>query len=124
MSKRRLFAAVIASARRRSFPARCAPGGGRTPPWITSASWPRRFLWLPVTHHPSAQGRRGHHLVAGVEEDLQQPDRRLVPDHRLPRRRLGGIALQDAGADLPSVLHGRGSKLVHQALAAEALAYD
>ncbi len=27
-----------------------------------------------VTHHPPAQGRRGHHLVTGVEEHLQQPD--------------------------------------------------
>ena len=43
-----------------------------------------------VSHHLPAQGGRRLDLVAGVEEDMEQPDRRLVPDHGLPRRRLGG----------------------------------
>ena len=46
-----------------------------------------------VSDHPAAQGGRRLDLVAGVDEDLEQPDRRLVPDHGLPRRRLGRIAL-------------------------------
>src|SRR5690242_17527433 len=54
-----------------------------------------------VSHHPSAQRRGRLDLVAGVEEDLQQPDRRLVPDHGLPRWR---VALEDADVDLPAVL--------------------
>src|SRR4249919_2217862 len=77
-----------------------------------------------VTHHPPAQGRRRLDLVACVEEDLEQPDRRLVPDHGLARRRLGGVALEDASADLPAVLDGRGSELVHQSSSTEALAHD
>src|SRR6478609_10587287 len=77
-----------------------------------------------VAHHPPAQGGRRLDLVAGVEEDLEQPDRRLVPDHGLPRRRLGGVALEDTSADLPSVLDGGGGELVHQSLSTEALAHD
>ena len=46
----------------RCRPRRPAPGRSRRPA-------------ESVTHHPPAQGRRGHHLVTGVEEDLQQPDR-------------------------------------------------
>ena len=51
-------------------------------------------------HHAPPQGRRGHHLVAGLEEDLHQPDRRFVPDHGLAWRRLDGVTLQHA-AELP-----------------------
>src|SRR6476469_245444 len=77
-----------------------------------------------VSHHPPAQGGRRLDVVAGVEEDLEQPDRRLVPDHGPPRRRLGGVALEDASADLPAVLDGGGGELVHQSLSTEALAHD
>src|SRR6478609_4953653 len=77
-----------------------------------------------VSHHPAAQRGRRLHLVAGVEEDLEQPDRRLIPDHGLPRRRLGGVALEDTSADLPAVLDGGGGELVHQSLSPEALAHD
>ena len=46
------------------------------------------------------------------------------PRSRSSRRRLGGIALQDAAADLPSVLNGGRGQLVHQPLPSVALAYD
>src|SRR6185295_7667881 len=72
-----------------------------------------------VSHHPPAQGGRRLDLVAGVEEDLEQSDRRLVPDHGLSRRRLGGIALEDPSADLFAVLDGCGGKLIHQSLVTE-----
>src|SRR5262245_14289269 len=77
-----------------------------------------------VSHHPPAQGGRRLDLVAGVEEDLEQSDRGLVPDHGLPWRWLGGVALEDASADLPAVLDRRGGELVHQSLSTEALTYD
>src|SRR5512139_2364298 len=57
-----------------------------------------------VSHHPPAQGGRRLDLVACVEEGLEQSDRGLVPDHGFSRRRLGGVALEDASADLPAVL--------------------
>src|SRR4029450_2212322 len=55
-----------------------------------------------VSDHPPAQGGRRLDLVAGVEEGLEQSDRGLVPDHGLPRRRLGGIGLENASADRPA----------------------
>jgi hypothetical protein len=39
-------------------------------------------------------------------------------------RRPGGVALQEVGTGLPAVLNGRSGRLVHQGLAAIALAHD
>ena len=61
---------------------------------------------------PSGAGCATPRPLAGVEEDLDQPHRRFVPDHLLSRRRLGGVALEDVSADLPAVLDGGGGELV------------
>ena len=70
---------------------------------------------------PCGACRRRHHFVARVLEDLQQADGRLVPDHRLLGRWLGGIALQHVCAGLPSAFDGGVGQLVHQALTADFL---
>ncbi len=105
------------------FTPSCRQSRGTASPSALASGPSRRSAEL-IAHHPPAQGRRGHHLETGVEEDVQQPDRRLVPDHGPAGRRLGGIGLQDAGADLPAVLDGGGGELVHQPLSTEARADD
>src|SRR4029450_11446067 len=77
-----------------------------------------------VSQHPPAQGGRRLDLVAGVEEGLEQSDRGLVPDHGLPRRRLGGVALEDAGADVPAALARRGGWRAPPSLSTEARTDD
>ena len=99
-------------------------GGRAVPPQRLSAAVRSRRLVEASAHHPAAQGGLGDDLEAGVEEDLEEADRRLVPDDRLPGGGLGRVPLEDPGADLSAVLDGGVGELVHQPLAAELLADD